>query len=189
MANRERLSIGTDTVPPLLFRDEYPQWKDRFLDFIDRQPLGELMLKSIEEGPAIFYTEEEETARGSPPIVQERRIKTLSKYTAAEKERAKADKSARSYLLLGISNEIYNSIDSNHTTQALWNEIKKQMMGTAVGERIKVTTIITQYEQFKAKRGERLVETYNRFCSLINDLRKNSLPRTNLELNVKPQQS
>ena len=48
------MAIGSDTKPQVLFTGDYPQWKDRFLDFIDRQDLCDEIRKSIEDGP-VFY--------------------------------------------------------------------------------------------------------------------------------------
>ena len=54
--SREALTIDSDTKPAVLFSGDYSQWKDRFLDFIERQELGDEMLDSIMNGPANFYT-------------------------------------------------------------------------------------------------------------------------------------
>ncbi|KAI3769206.1 hypothetical protein L6452_00306 [Arctium lappa] len=51
MTSKDALSIGTDVKPPVLFKGEYEQWKDRFLDFIDRHSNGENIFLSITEGP------------------------------------------------------------------------------------------------------------------------------------------
>ena len=53
--SREALEIGSDSKPPILFRGDYSQWKARFLNFIDRQELGEEILQSRKEGPAEYY--------------------------------------------------------------------------------------------------------------------------------------
>ncbi|KAJ9542389.1 hypothetical protein OSB04_028895 [Centaurea solstitialis] len=47
MTTREALAIGSDTKPPVLFRGDYNMWRDRFLDFIDRQDLGEYIRLSL----------------------------------------------------------------------------------------------------------------------------------------------
>ncbi|KAI3733961.1 hypothetical protein L6452_13420 [Arctium lappa] len=50
MTSREALAIGTDSKPPVLFKGEYEQWKDRFLNFIDRHELCEFIRQSFAEG-------------------------------------------------------------------------------------------------------------------------------------------
>ncbi|KAJ9535957.1 LOW QUALITY PROTEIN: hypothetical protein OSB04_un000880 [Centaurea solstitialis] len=50
---------------------------------------------------------------------------------------------------------------------------------------MKVTNIIKRYEQFKAREDEKLDDTYERFCNLLNELRKNGITKTKIENNVK----
>ena len=63
MNNNESLSIGTDTRPPILQMGEYQQWKDRFLDFVERYKDGDLIIKSILEGPQSFIKTFQQTPR------------------------------------------------------------------------------------------------------------------------------
>ena len=49
------MAIGSESKPHVLFRGDYSQWKDRFLDFTKRQELGADILKSIQEGPAEYF--------------------------------------------------------------------------------------------------------------------------------------
>ncbi|KAI3697946.1 hypothetical protein L6452_31052 [Arctium lappa] len=58
MTSRDTLLIGTDVKPPVLFKGEYEQWKDRFLDFVDRQTNGANILESITDGPMKRPTDE-----------------------------------------------------------------------------------------------------------------------------------
>ncbi|KAJ9542388.1 hypothetical protein OSB04_028894 [Centaurea solstitialis] len=106
--------------------------------------------------------------------------------TVEEKNRHKADKLAKSFMLLGLPNDIYFTIDSHNSTgKEMWDQIEKQMLGTSVGTQMKVTNIIKRYEQFKARDDEKLDDTYERFCNLLNELRKNGITKTKIENNVK----
>ncbi|KAI3715301.1 hypothetical protein L6452_22279 [Arctium lappa] len=114
--SREALAIGTDVKPPVLFKGEYKQWKDRFLDFIDRHDLGDEIRKSLKEGvmtpPTKILTvagengQEEETEYKLP----------IGEYSEDQLNRHKGDKLARSFILQGIPNEIYVKIDSYNAT-------------------------------------------------------------------------
>ncbi|KAJ9565777.1 hypothetical protein OSB04_001743 [Centaurea solstitialis] len=186
MTTREVLAIGSDTKPPVLFRGDYNMWRDRFLDFIDRQDLGEYIRLSLKEGPKVF-TEEKPAQPGSdPPVAAHTVIKKFEDMTVEEKNRHKVDKLAKSFMLLGLPNDIYFTIDSHNSTgKEMWDQIEKQMLGTSVGTQMKVTNIIKRYEQFKAKEDEKLDDTYERFCNLLNELRKNGISKTKIENNVK----
>ena len=74
--SREALAIGLDTKSPILFRGDYSQWKDRFLDFIERQELGDEMLDSIMNGPAEFFAITPRKPDNDPPISEKREAKT-----------------------------------------------------------------------------------------------------------------
>ncbi|KAI3669390.1 hypothetical protein L6452_40625 [Arctium lappa] len=48
------MQLGKDTSPPVLINEnEFTQWQDRFINFIERQANGENMMKSFTEGPFI----------------------------------------------------------------------------------------------------------------------------------------
>ncbi|KAJ9540979.1 hypothetical protein OSB04_027485 [Centaurea solstitialis] len=186
MTTREALAIGSDTKPPVLFRGDYNMWRDRFLDFIDRQDLGEYIRLSLKEGPKVFTEEKPEQPDSDPPVAAHTVIKKFEDMTVEEKNRHKADKLAKSFMLLGLPNYIYFTIDSHNSTgKEMWDQIEKQMLGTSVGTQMKVTNIIKRYEQFKAREDEKLDDTYERFCNLLNELRKNGITKTKIENNVK----
>ncbi|KAJ9541501.1 hypothetical protein OSB04_028007 [Centaurea solstitialis] len=182
----EALAIGSDTKPPVLFRGDYNMWRDRFLDFIDRQDLGEYIRLSLKEGPKVFTEEKLAQPDSDPPVAAHTVLKKFEDMTVEEKNRHKADKLAKSFMLLGLPNDIYFTIDSHNSTgKEMWDQIEKQMLGTSVGTQMKVTNIIKRYEQFKARDDEKLDETYERFCNLLNELRKNGITKTKIENNVK----
>ncbi|KAJ9567658.1 hypothetical protein OSB04_003624 [Centaurea solstitialis] len=172
MTTREALAIGSDTKPPVLFRGDYNMWRDRFLDFIDRQDLGEYIRLSLKEGPKVFTEEKPVQPDSDPPVAAHTVIKKYEDMTVEEKNRHKADKLAKSFI-------------HNSTGKEMWDQIEKQMLGTSVGTQMKVTNIIKRYEQFKAREDEKLDDTYERFCNLLNELRKNGITKTKIENNVK----
>ncbi|KAJ9561625.1 hypothetical protein OSB04_006785 [Centaurea solstitialis] len=186
MTTREALAIGFDTKPPVLFRGDYNMWRDRFLDFIDRQDLGEYIRLSLKEGPKVFTEDKPAQPDSHPPVAAHMVIKKFEDMTNPEKNRHKADKLAKSFMLLGLPNDIYFTIDSHNSTgKEIWDQIEKQMLSTSVGTQMKVTNFIKRYEQFKAREDEKLDDTYERFCNLLNELRKNGITKTKIENNVK----
>ncbi|KAI3677859.1 hypothetical protein L6452_37131 [Arctium lappa] len=230
MTSREALAIGTDTKPPVLFKGEYEQWKDRFLNFTDRHELGEFIRTSIEEGvmkpvtttrvvgnvptevelkllaPILMLKSEnirDGFIRGSEDNV--RALKTFSlKMTLKTPEiksgiqhkfhklqddnlrRAKGDRLAKSYILQGIPNEIYVKIDSYKASgKEMWDQLEKMMLGSKVGNQLKISNCLNNYEEFRGRVGETLEETYDRFVTLLNELSKNKVHKSQIELNVK----
>ncbi|KAI3758120.1 hypothetical protein L6452_05670 [Arctium lappa] len=194
MTSKDALSIGTGVKPPVLFKEEYEQWKDRFLDFIDRHANGENIMLSIIEGPMVPITVQipDDDKSDSEDGTEERdqKMKTvavdISQYSEEQKSRYKADKQARSLLLQSIPNEIYIKIDSyKANAKKMWDQLQKMMMGSKIGNQMKVANCINSYEEFKAKENESLEDTYERFVLLLNELTKNKVKMKQLENNVK----
>ncbi|KAI3669251.1 hypothetical protein L6452_40478 [Arctium lappa] len=67
----------------------------------------------------------------------------------------------------------------------MWDQMQKMMMGSKVGNQMKVANCINSYEEFKAKENESLEDTYERFVLLLNKLSKNKVKKKQLENNVK----
>ncbi|KAI3696855.1 hypothetical protein L6452_29441 [Arctium lappa] len=181
MTSKEALAIGTDTKPPVLFRGEYEQWKDRFLNFIERQDLGNFIIQSLEEG--LMETQYREPAEGTQ---EERVALSYTDLTGDAKLRAKGDRLAKSYILQGITNEIYVKIDSyKASAKQMWDQLEKMMLGSKIGNQLKISNCLHSFEEFKGRTGETLEGTYDRFVTLLNELSKNKVNKSQIELNIK----
>ena len=55
------------------------------------------------------------------------------------------------------------------------------MLGSKVGNQLRVTAIMDRYENFKMRDGETLEETYDRFIVINNEMKKNKLSRTEFD--------
>ncbi|KAI3672785.1 hypothetical protein L6452_38885 [Arctium lappa] len=185
MNSRDALAIGSDQKPPVLFRGEYPQWHDRFMNFIEAKSNYEDIYKCLTEGPQDWPMKvvPANPAEGWP----ERQIrKSIGDFTTKEKEMYEEEKLAKSYLLQSLPNDIYACIDSfKDSSKKMWDQIEKMIMGSHINNQLKVTNCITRYDGFKARKGETLTETYERFNMLLNDLQKNKITKTNTENNIK----
>ncbi|GJS15413.1 integrase, catalytic region, zinc finger, CCHC-type containing protein [Tanacetum coccineum] len=54
-------------------------------------------------------------------------------------------------LMYGLSNDIYNSIDSNQTSKESWNALKRTQQGVDIGVHTQQTLTLWNYQSFKAK--------------------------------------
>ncbi|KAJ9538141.1 hypothetical protein OSB04_030874 [Centaurea solstitialis] len=184
MNTRDSLAIGSDTRPPVLFRGDFSQWKSRFLDFVAKQPLHKQIMESLKNGPVKYYTEIPAVPDGNPPIVGGIVQKDETNFTPEEANRVRGDILAKSYLIQSLPNEIYANIDCNDTGKAMWDEITSLMHGTEKGIQMKRTNLLTKFATFKGREGELLEDTYHRFCTMINELRKNNLKKSQLDINI-----
>ncbi|KAJ9538357.1 hypothetical protein OSB04_031090 [Centaurea solstitialis] len=184
MNTRDALAIGSDTRPPVLVHGDFSQWKSRFLDFVAKQPLHKQIMESLRNGPVKYYTEIPAVPDGNPPIVGGRVEKDDTNFTPEEANRVRGDILAKSYLIQSLPNEIYANIDCNDTGKAMWDEIRSLMHGTEKGIQMKKTNLLTKFATFKGREGELLEDTYHRFCTMINELRKNNPKKSQLDINI-----
>nr|GFC72279.1 hypothetical protein [Tanacetum cinerariifolium] len=169
--SRDVITVGLTMRIPLLYRGEYSQWHERFMNYLEEQTDGEGMINSIQNGehplPVVAQLSLAGTAPNAIPTLKDPKF-----WTAEEKKTQKIDRPARSLLIQGLPNDIYSLIDSNETAKDLWDALKRQMCGSEYSGQDRKVVILFEYETFKATGGEQLLDTYLRYLQVINDLKK-----------------
>nr|GEV73115.1 integrase, catalytic region, zinc finger, CCHC-type, peptidase aspartic, catalytic [Tanacetum cinerariifolium] len=65
--SRDVLTVGLTMRIPLLFRGEYSQWSERFMNYLEEQTVGEAMINSIKNGdhllPTVSQVDSNKTAK------------------------------------------------------------------------------------------------------------------------------
>ncbi|KAJ9541906.1 hypothetical protein OSB04_028412 [Centaurea solstitialis] len=178
LANRrDDMSMGSETKAPVLFKDEYELWVSRFKLYLRRKKDGDKFLHSIMHGPH------------SIPVhtVHGREVpKDFSEMDVAERERYMIDVEAQNYLIQAIPNEIFRKLDSyDESAKSIWDQLQKIMMGSKVGNQMRITNLMDRYENFRMKEDESLEEAYDRFVELMNDMKKNNIIRSEMDYIVK----
>ncbi|KAJ9565735.1 hypothetical protein OSB04_001701 [Centaurea solstitialis] len=174
---REDLAMGSDSKAPVLFKNEYELWVARFRLFIKRKDKGNLILKSIDYGakPLPMHT-----------VNGMRVVKEVEEMDEAEKTQYLIDLEAQNCLIQAIPNDIYRKLDSyDDSAKSIWDQLEKIMLGSKVGNQLRITTLMDKYENFKMKDGESLEDAYDRFVILMNDMKKNRIPRSEMDFSVK----
>ncbi|KAI3729360.1 hypothetical protein L6452_18016 [Arctium lappa] len=169
------MSLGTENRPPVLIgENEFTQWQDRFLNFIERQKNGNDMMTILSEGPF------------DRPKLASGLYKPTKEYTHEELSAYQAGRDIKANLMLALPNSLYNRIDCFKThPNLMWQQLEKIMLGSSVATQLRHTRYMNNFEEFKAKDGEPLKTVFDRFCVVINDLRKIKVAKTELELNLK----
>nr|GEV75291.1 retrovirus-related Pol polyprotein from transposon TNT 1-94 [Tanacetum cinerariifolium] len=76
---------------PLLYRGEYSQWRERFMNYLEEKIDGEAMIKSIQNGdqplPVVAPVSLAKTAQNAPPTLKDPKF-----WTAEEKKTQKIDR-------------------------------------------------------------------------------------------------
>nr|GEY33230.1 hypothetical protein [Tanacetum cinerariifolium] len=155
--SRDVLTIGSTMRIPLLYRGDYSQFFERFMNYLKEQADGEAMINSIKNGdqplPRVTQVSiARTTSTEQPPL------KDKSMWSDQEKRVQKIDRLARSLLIQGLPNDIYSLIDINKTTKDLWDALARYMLGSEYGEQERKAAVLYEYETFKATEGE-LMET------------------------------
>nr|GEX65743.1 hypothetical protein [Tanacetum cinerariifolium] len=157
--SRDVIMVGSTMRIPLLYRSEYPQWRERFMNYLKEQTDGEAMINSIQNGdqplPVITQVSLARNAHNAPPTLKDPKF-----WSAEEKKTRKIDRLARSLLIQGLPNDIYSLIDSNETAKDLWDALERRLRGSEYGEQDRNAAILYEYETFKATEGEQLLDTY-----------------------------
>nr|GEV24477.1 copia protein [Tanacetum cinerariifolium] len=116
--SRDVLTVGSTMRIPLLYRGEYSQWVERFMNCLEEQTDGEVMINSIKNGdqplPRVTQVSIAGTSSNEQPP-----LKDKSMWSDQEKKIQKIDRLARFLLIQGLSNDIYSLIDSNKTAKDL----------------------------------------------------------------------
>nr|GEU33563.1 hypothetical protein [Tanacetum cinerariifolium] len=182
--SRDVITVGSTMKIPFLYRGEYSQWRERFLNYLEEKTDAEAMHNSINncDHPLLVISQvslDGSTSAVPPPL------KDKSIWSEAEKKNRKIDRLARSVLIQGYPNDIYSLIDGNKTAKDLWDALERHMLGSKYGEQDRKAAVLYEYETFKATEGEMLLDTYTRYLQVINDLKKCGFSKDNCELNFK----
>nr|GEY66686.1 hypothetical protein [Tanacetum cinerariifolium] len=133
------MAAGSRDRLPMLTTGRYPQWRSRFLRYIDIRPNSEALRKYILSSPykptTVLVQAVEETD-DSPAVLEHTTVKTPMNMSSENKDHFLAEKEAVHLILTGIGDEIYSTVDACQTTQKISHtatrhkgkEIAKQIM-------------------------------------------------------------
>nr|GEU60658.1 hypothetical protein [Tanacetum cinerariifolium] len=182
--SRDVLTVGSIMRILLLFRGEYSQWSERFMNYLKEQTDVEAMINSIKNGDQPLSTVTQVSIAGATSSEQPH-LKDKSMWSNQEKKIQKIDRLARFLLIQRLPNDTYSLIECNKTAKDLWDTFERHMLGSEYGEQDRKAAVLYKYETFKANEGELLLDTYIRYLQVINDLKKCGYSKDNCELNFK----
>nr|GEU32019.1 hypothetical protein [Tanacetum cinerariifolium] len=101
--------------PPMLAEGRYPQWRSRFLRYIDTRPNDEALRKCILSDPYKLTTilvQAIEATDDSSAVPEHTTIETPMNISPENKAHFLAEKEAIHLILTGIRDEIYLTVDA-----------------------------------------------------------------------------
>ncbi|GKB11859.1 hypothetical protein Tco_0845782 [Tanacetum coccineum] len=153
--NKEHFQSGKEAILLLLTVDK---------EQLDTKANGEYLRKCIFDGPyklTSVVIEAVAATVNSPEVPEHDEAETIHNMSEENKLYFKAEKEAIFLLLTGIGDEIYSTVDACNTANEMW-------------------TVIERLQQD----GESMESYYSRFYKLMNELTRNNLQVSPMQVNV-----
>ncbi|GJR52742.1 reverse transcriptase domain-containing protein [Tanacetum coccineum] len=104
---------GADNRPPILDKDLYDSWKSSMELYMQNRENGRMILESVEHGPLIW------------PTIEENGVTRTKKYvelSATEKIQADCDMKVINIILQGLPTDIYSLVNHHRVSKDLWGK-------------------------------------------------------------------
>nr|GEV46533.1 retrovirus-related Pol polyprotein from transposon TNT 1-94 [Tanacetum cinerariifolium] len=166
------MAVGSTNRPPMLATRRYPQWRSRFLRYIDTRPNGEALRKCILSGPykpTTILVQAVAATDDSLAIPEYKTVETPMNISPANKAHFEAEKEAIHLILTGIGDEIYSTVDACQTTQEIWEAIERfyKPMNEMIRNNLTVATM-----QVNVQFLQQLPPEWSRFVTIIKQQHK-----------------
>nr|GFB33736.1 hypothetical protein [Tanacetum cinerariifolium] len=116
------MGAGSKDRPSMLTPGRYPQWRSRFLRYVDKRLNDEALRKCIMSDPykptTVLVHVVEETD-DSPSVPEHTTVETPTNMSLENKAHFLAEKEAIHLILTGIEDDIYSTIDACKTAQEI----------------------------------------------------------------------
>nr|GEV92548.1 hypothetical protein [Tanacetum cinerariifolium] len=152
------MAAGSKDRPPMLATGRYPQWRSRFLRYIDTRPNGDALRKCILNGPYIPTTVVVQAVAAIddyPAVPEHTTVETPMNMSPENKAHFESEKEAIHLILTGIVNKIYSTIDACQTAQEMWEAIKMLQQGKEIAKPITPPSESASKEDNDPKQAQR----------------------------------
>ncbi|GJY20935.1 hypothetical protein Tco_0393501 [Tanacetum coccineum] len=181
------MAAGSKERPPMLGPGRYSQWHSRFLRYLDTKSNGEYLRKCIFDGPYMptnVLIAAVEAAENILPVAAHEEVETIHNMTAENKLYFQAEKEAIFLILTGIGDEIYSTVDACNTSKEMWTAIERLQQGESLNVQDVKTNLFWEFGKFTSRDGESMESYYSRFYKLMNELTRNNLQVSPMQVNV-----
>nr|GEU35969.1 retrovirus-related Pol polyprotein from transposon TNT 1-94 [Tanacetum cinerariifolium] len=168
--------------PPMLTTRRYPQWRSRFLRYIDTRPNGEALRKCILSGPykpTTILVQAVDATDDSLAIPEHTTHETPMNMSPENKAHFLAEKEAIHLILTGIRDEIYLTVDASQTTQEMWEAIERLQHGKEIAKLITPPSETASKEDSDPEQAQRDKDMQKNFALIAKYLKKIYKPTNN----------
>nr|GEX53661.1 hypothetical protein [Tanacetum cinerariifolium] len=154
----------------MLASGRYPQWRSRFLRYVDIGPNDEALRKCIMSGPynpTTVLVQAIEATNNSPAVLEHTTVETPMNMSPENKAHFLAEKKAIHLILTGIRDDIYLTVDACQIAQEMWEAIERLQQGN-------LDILLRNEESQKGLRTPRI--TRRRCCCAMETNDSNVIP-------------
>nr|GEX76764.1 hypothetical protein [Tanacetum cinerariifolium] len=178
------MAAGSRDRPPMLAIGRYPQWRSRFLRYIDTRPNGDALRKCILCGPykpTTVLVQVIAASNDSSAIPEHTTAETPMNMSPENKAHFEAKKEAIHLILTGIGDEIYSTVDACQTAQEMWEAIERLQQGESLNiqdpEWSRFVMIVKQQHKLDEVSYHKLFDILKQYQKEVNELRAERLAR------------
>ncbi|GJR37767.1 hypothetical protein Tco_1213451 [Tanacetum coccineum] len=142
--------FGADNRPPMLDKDLYDFWKSKMKLYMQNREHGRMILESVEHGPLIW------------PTIEENGVTRTKKYvelSATEKIQADCDLKETNIILQGLPSDVYSLVNHHRVAKDLWEKVQPLMQGTSLTKQERECKLINDMNIYKMKMEQFQVNT------------------------------
>nr|GEX40627.1 hypothetical protein [Tanacetum cinerariifolium] len=179
------MAAGFRDRPPMLAPRRYPQWRSRFLRYVDTRPNDEALRKCILRGPynpTTVLVHAVEVIDDSPVVPQHTTVETPTNMSPENKAHFLTEKEAIHLILTGIRDDIYSTVDACQTTQEMWEAVERLQQGESLNIQDVKTNLFWEFGKFTLHDGESMESYYTKFYKLMNEMIRNNLTVTTMQI-------
>nr|GEZ18531.1 hypothetical protein [Tanacetum cinerariifolium] len=134
--------------------------------------------------PTIVLVQVVEATDDSPAVPKHTTVETPMNMSPENKAHFLAEKEAVHLILTGIGDDIYSTVDACQTAQEMWEAIERLQQGESLNIQDVKTNLFWEFGKFTSHDGELMESYYTRFYKLMNEMIKNNLTVTTMQVNV-----
>nr|GEX41489.1 hypothetical protein [Tanacetum cinerariifolium] len=165
---------GSESLPPMLNKENYVPWSSRLLWYAKSRPNGKLIHNSILNGPYVRkMIPEPGDANRDITVTETFHLQTDDELSDKELKQIEADDQAIQTILLSLPEDIYAAVASCETAQEIWLRVQQMMKGSDIRIQEKKAKLFNEWERFTSNERESIESYYHRFLKLMNDLKRN----------------
>ncbi|GJY66827.1 hypothetical protein Tco_0469065 [Tanacetum coccineum] len=174
------LAVGSRDRLPMLATGRYDQ-------YVDTKPNSKEIRKCILHGPYVMteVTVLAQPATENTPAVPAYKVpKKFKNITPENHAHFDAEAEAIHMILSGIGDDIYSTLDACQIAQEMWVAIERLQQGESLNKQDVKTNLFWEFSKFTSKDGESIESYYSRFNKMMNEIVRNQLEVTTMQVNV-----